>query len=184
MKRLSIIMFLIVGMFLVSCSRKKPEQTKKKVQIVYLVKSPDSSAQIVADSIIYSVVVKAPDSTDPWLLQSLQYTKPTKLLDLILHDIYTGKLVAYSYPAWVSFHKKVPIPPDSVRAMVNRIGEKRIGKIEFVERWFYSPKTHTFYKQVLEMTFGYEIYKKNGQLKGYSPLFKISFNPEDNKPMS
>ncbi len=150
----------------------KQTEVKPREQIVYLTTGPDSNAILVADSVIYTVYLSNPDSLDEWRAFTLRYMNRDKLVDLIFQGIYDGHLNAYSYRDWV-FGNKVVIPVDSVRKLETYKG--RIGQIEFVERWFYSPQTSTFYKQVLEATLAYELYDNEGKVRGYAPLFKVFF---------
>ena len=159
----------------------KEPNTPPREQVVYLTTGPDSNAVLVADSVIYTVYLSNPDSLDEWRNFALRYVNRDKLVDLIFRGIYDGNLNAYSYRDWV-FGKKVIIPIDSVRKLESY--KKRIGQMEFVERWFYSPKTNTFYKQVLEATLAYELYDNEGKVRGYAPLFKVFFNENDEKQIA
>ncbi len=175
MKKQIILTLTIVALTLsLACNKQKKQAT------TYTVTPPDSTAILVADSIIYSVVIKNPDSLDAWKDYTLRHLDREKMIKLIFQSVYDKKLTAYSYKDWL-YNEKVIIPPDSIKRWEKQIGIDRIGKVEFVERWFYSPETNTFYKQVLEMTFGYELYYPNGEVRGYAPVFKVSFNPADNK---
>ncbi len=185
---LKYIAILLLTINLFSCNKTTNQNVQKHCidtirKTVYIPTQPDSNAVLVADSIIYSVYIKNPDTTDKWTEYCLRNMNRKKLLDLIFNNIYNGKLTAYSYRDWV-YNEKVIISPDSIKNWEKLIGKQRIGKIEFVERWFYDPKSNTFIKQVLEITLGYELYNDNGQVKGYAPVFKISFNPYDNKQLA
>lgn len=174
--------FIVFGFILIlltSCHNRRdqdlgqqtPALTQQK--IVYLTSGPDSNATLVADSVIYTVYLTNPDTLDEWRAYTLRYMDRDKLVDLIFQGIYDGSLNAYSYRDWV-FGEKVVIPVDSVRKLESY--KNRIGQIEFVERWFYSPQTNTFYKQVLEASLAYELYDNEGRVRGYAPLFKVFFN--------
>ncbi len=182
------IILIILSINLFSCQRSTKNNEQKHCtdtikKTIYIPTQPDTNAILIADSIIYSVYIKNPDSTDKWTEYCLRNMNRQKLLDLIFNNIYNGKLTAYSYRDWI-YNQKVAITPDSIRHWEKLIGKQRIGKIEFVERWYYDPKSDVFIKQVLEITLGYELYNDNGQVKGYAPVFKISFNPNDNKRLA
>ncbi len=190
-KKLTFLTYITITLFAInffSC-QKSAKQTQQKhctdtiKKTVYIPTQPDSNAILVADSIIYSVYIKNPDSTDKWTEYCLRNMNRKKLLDLIFNSIYNGQLTAYSYRDWI-YNEKVSISPDSIKNWEKLIGKQRIGKIEFVERWYYDPKSNVFIKQVLEITLGYELYDDFGRVKGYAPVFKISFNPYDNKQLA
>ncbi len=190
MKKTGFFIPLILLLLLAAACNKKQERkttvrydTVKKTIVVPVYRTPDTNAVLVADSIIYTVLIKNPDTLDQWQDYSLRYMNREKLLDMIFENIFRGKLKAYSYQAWLA-NEKQEISADSLKSWLQRIGKDRIGKIEFVERWFYNPHNNVFYKQVLEMTLGYELYRPDGSVKGYAPLIKISFNPADNQQTS
>lgn len=182
-----IYIFVILIISLSACKSRQRKQNKNKPQtkpheqVVYMTAGPDSNAVLVADSVIYTVYLSNPDSMNEWRSYSLRYMNRDKLVDLIFDGIYSGHLKAYSYSDWV-FGKKVVIPIDSVKKL--EVMKKRIGQIEFVERWFYSPQANIFYKQVLEATLAYELYDSKGKVKGYAPLFKVFFNDKSKKPIA
>ena len=149
-------------------------------QTVFIPTIPDSNAILVADSIAYSVVIKNPDPQNLYKAKVLSKVYRKKLINLILQNIYNHRLTAYSYFDWF-YNQHIPFTADSVRKMINAIGIDRIGKIEFVERWYYDPQKNVFYKQVLEMSLGYERYTEDGRVKNYGAVFKISFDPRFNK---
>ena len=175
-----IILFLLLSLFACNTNEKKPAE-RQSGELHYYVVGQDSSAVLVADSVIYTVYLKNPDTLDQWRSYTLRYVNRDKLVDMIFNDIYSGKLTAYSYRDWI-YGDKVIIPVDSVKKLEKL--KPRIGQVEFVERWFYSPVTNSFYKQVLEMTLAYELYDTKGNVRGYAPLFKVSFNKADNKPVA
>ncbi len=152
-------------------------------QRVYIPTIPDSNAILVADSITYAVLIKNPNPEDQFTNEFLKKVYRKKLINLLLQNIYNQRLTAYSYFDWIE-HRHIAYSIDSVKKLIKSIGINRIGKIEFVERWYYDPQKNVFYKQVLEMTLGYERYTDNGQVKNYGPVFKISFDPRYNQNLA
>ena len=152
-------------------------------QTVYVPTIPDSSAILVADSITYAVLIKNPNPDDEFTNEFLKKVYRKKLINLLLQNIYNHKLTAYSYFDWIE-HRHIAYTIDSVKKLIKSIGINRIGKIEFVERWYYDPQKNAFYKQVLEMTLGYERYSDDGRVKNYGPVFKICFDPRYNQNLA
>ena len=178
------ILLLILFAFLFSCKNNNriSEHSENTIQkIVYDIKLSDSLAVMVADSVVYTVYLKNPDSLNQWRSYSLRYVDKERLVDLIFKSIYNGIAKTYSYRDWI-FGDKVLIPIDSTQSLEKY--KNRVGQIEFVERWFYNAEKNIFYKQVLEATLAYELYDNNGKVRGYAPLFKIIFSQSDNKDIA
>lgn len=126
---------------------------------------------IVADSIIYDVIVKNPSSDDAWTAECLKNLNRKKLIDMIFENIYKEKITAFDY----STNKK--LNPKEVKNIEKEESFKRenIGKLQFTETWILDSVNFSIYKKVTDVTLGYEYYDSEGKLFGYSPLFKVRF---------
>jgi hypothetical protein len=128
--------------------------------------------EVIADTITYDVVIKNTVKVDPMTDEFLRYLNKTKFIDEIFASIYSGKMAAYDYST------KNKLTLTEIKVMENEEGYSResIGKIQFVEVWYYNADHFVFKKKVLSMVLGLEVFNEDGTLRGYKPLFKIYSN--------
>lgn len=124
---------------------------------------------LVADTIIYDVVIHNPNPEDQWTAECLKDLKHRALIDSLFALVYDGKMKAYDF-----FSKEV-IKNKDLKQMESENGFSRdhIGKIQFTERWYFDKKSQQFQKEVLSLVLGYELFNQDGSLRGYKPVFKI-----------
>lgn len=165
MNKLIIGLFLPFVCFLLSCMKENKTVVVNKTTV-----SIDSlKLQSFADTIVCDMVVKNPDKEDAWLDECLGRFNRNGFIDSVFADIYSKKLIAYSYET------RKPLSIREVRRLEEASGYSRdiIGKFQFSEAWYYDNKNHSFVKKVHSIIFGYETYDDRGFVKGYKPLFKI-----------
>ena len=125
----------------------------------------------VADSISYGVVVKNRDASDQWQEKWLSSFDRREFVDFIFEGVYSGELQPYDY------FSDEPMKIEEVRQLEKNDDFERshIGKIQFEERWYFDPQSHSMVKEVHSVMFAYEVYKDDGSFRGYSPAFKVKF---------
>jgi hypothetical protein len=164
----SILYLLLLSSALLACR----SGDKKKASENPVV-SVDTSANLLADTIIYDVVIKNPyPEEDLWTEECLRNLDNQKLIDLIFENIYSGKIAA------VEYNSDKIIAPQEVKKMEKAEGfdRNKIGKLQFMETWRFDENTSSLIKKVDQVTLGYEYYDSDGNLFGYSPLFRVNFN--------
>jgi hypothetical protein len=126
----------------------------------------------IADSINYGVVVKARNDGDEWQKKWLQSFDRNELVDFIFNAVYSGRLQPYDY-----FDDK-PITVDQVKELEQKkeFDRSKIGKIQFKERWFFDPDQLKMVKEVYSIMLAYEVFRDNGEFRGYKPAFKVYLN--------
>jgi hypothetical protein len=124
---------------------------------------------IVADTIIYDVVIKSPDSDDAWAEERLRGLNYTVLIDSIFEMIYRGKAIAYNYET------REKLTPVQVRKLetADNFSRDAIGMIQFTEVWYLDPLHGRMTKEVLSMIPGYNFYTAEGELFGHKPMFVV-----------
>jgi hypothetical protein len=135
------------------------------------VSSVPSSAQgyLVADTIIYDVIIKNTNPDDEWTEHSLKNLNRSFLIDSILELAYSGRAQAFEY-----FTNELLDPKELRKLEQEReFSRESIGKIQFEERWYYSGTPPALHKEVLSMVLGYELFADSGEFRGYKPLFRI-----------
>ncbi len=130
-----------------------------------------SNEYLVADTIIYDVIIKNADPEDTWQQHSLKRLNSGKLIDYLFEAVYEKNVSAIDY-----FTNK-KIDPRKLRSIEKEEGFSRdmIGKIQFTESWYYNPARNVYHKKILSVVIGYETYDSDTILRGYKPVFKIDF---------
>lgn len=156
-------------LFFLSCAE-RPEQKihasaqEKTNEPIGAVATKDySGTELLADTIIYAVVIKNHNPEDDWAEECLQYFESRKFADMIFAKIYSGELQAKD------FSTNMPLSIAEVKEMEanERYSRDKIGQIQFKERWYFNATTNEFNKEVLSITIGYQAFTENGELRGY-----------------
>jgi len=168
MKTRELTFLLIITAFLLAgCNRNKENPGLLEKTKVF------ASGFLLADTIIYDVIIKSTDPYDPWMNQSLGKLKHKNLIDSIFDMVYAKELIAYDY-----FTNKEMSLKD-IRDIENEedFNRQTIGKIQFAEAWYFNRDEGRFIKEIISVTLGHEIYEDSGELRGYRPIFKVYLNP-------
>ncbi|MCG8582413.1 MAG: hypothetical protein MI866_20985 [Bacteroidales bacterium] len=123
----------------------------------------------IADTIIYPVVIKNPDSLDVWTEQSLSQLERKQFIDQVFEAIYKHKAQAYSYfdheELSMSDIRDIEEQPDFSR--------DKIAKLQFWETWHFDEKQLIMTKKVHAILLAYEIHTEEGDLRGYKAAFYV-----------
>ena len=162
----SLILFSLL--LIVSCTSKQTQTTAPAIvtgQVTY-------SGDLIADTIIYDVIIHNLDPDDQWAQQRLQYLNQNALIDSIFDLVYSEKLVAYD------FFEHNPLKIKDIKKMESEDGFSRdkIGKIQFAERWYFDASNLRFRKEIISLVLGYDRISSDGILM-HKPVFKIYLNP-------
>jgi hypothetical protein len=135
--------------------------------------SPEGTL-LVANQIVYDVVIKNHDPEDLWTEECLSGLKRQELVDFIFSGIYAGRFGVYDI-----FSGKA-IPPRKIMKMEEDGIFKRdqISKIQFVEEWYVDPELYSMTKKVSEVRLGIEHIDGFGVHLGHNPLFRVRLVPE------
>ena len=134
--------------------------------------APKTSAavtgQLIADTIIYEVVIRNANPEDPWSTHCLAGLDQKKLIDNVFDMIYSGKIAAYNHDT------REKLTPRQVEKIEAEEGFSRdnIGMIQFTEAWYMDPDRVTMTKKVLSMVLGYN-YNGPGGERFYKALFSV-----------
>lgn len=155
---------------LAACQTKTPEQLAEqpvvksdyRASIAQL--SPqqlDSAAVLVADSIVYDVVVRNPAPNDDWVEYCLRGVDEQSMAHLIIEEVLKGRLKAYSYST------NAPLSIDDVKAIEKGEGNGRdnVAKVQFEEKWYFDVANLQFVKRVYAVMLAYEINGAEGRYR-------------------
>ncbi len=160
----------ITGLALLICfSCNSPSSSNKS--IVYL--NADSVAgDLIADTIIYDVIIKNRDKTDLWSNESIRKLKRSAFIDSVFTSVYDGKTNVYDFFS----DKKLTIHEVKQLEKSEGFSRDNIGKIQFYELWYYNSNLVIMQKKVVCMVLGMEHYSESGEFRGYKPVFKMNLN--------
>lgn len=124
---------------------------------------------LVADTIIYDVLISNPNPEDTWTAECLDNLEKTLFVDQIFQGIYNGKLQPYDY------YEDKPMRLSKIKRMEKNqeLQRNHIGKVQFTERWYYDPVNLKMKKEVISMVLGEQLLNSEGEVRGYKPIFKV-----------
>lgn len=139
-------------------------------QTVYI--SAEENGELIADTIIYDVIIKNRDASDIWKEECLQYLNRSALVDSLFAAVYDGRHKAYDLFTGIEID-----PRELIRLeKEGEITREDIGKIQFREIWYLNSEHMVMNKKILSMVLGIETYADNGEFRDYKPVFRINFN--------
>ena len=135
-------------------------------------RASDISGYLIADTIIYDVIIRSTDPDDAWSAECLKGLQRTGLIDSLFNMVYEGRVTAYD------FDTHQPLRVNDIRLIEKKKGfsRERIGKIQFKERWYLDPSGIPLKKEIISIVLGYEVYTSTNELMGYKPVFQLNFN--------
>jgi hypothetical protein len=172
MKKSSHIVYIVfvVIILLFSCRNR----TSATIESQADVKPHDTEGLIpVAKDIITEVIVKPDTLGDPWETEKVKGFNGNQMFTDIFSNIYSKKLTAHDC---LTGEK---LTPNDVRKLEKEFNSdlSRIGKLQFLEDWYFNPVTSEFDKRIKSISFGYEIVRESGLPRGYKALFQINTLP-------
>jgi hypothetical protein len=131
-----------------------------------------TDASMVADAVIYDVVIKNPNIDDHWAEECLMHLDRRGLVDMVFEAIYRKELVPFDYISsrelTLKDIKNLEDDPEFSR--------ENVGKIQFNEEWYFDRVNLRMEKRVNSISFGYEVFDVYGNLRGYKPAFMVRLN--------
>jgi len=127
---------------------------------------------IIADTIIYDVLIVNNNPEDLWAQQSLKGLDHALLIDNIFKMAYDGSASAYKHDTG---EKLTPKQLEMIEAE-DGFHRKDISMVQFKEAWYIDPGSSEMTKRVLSMVLGIGQYTSNGDFKGHKAVFRIELN--------
>ncbi len=132
-------------------------------------KNKDINNIVLADTIIYDVLLTPEDTLNDWEVEKLRSVNYKLIIDNIFEDIYSGEKKAYDYFTDKRISKKE----------IKEIEEKNpnlrqeINKLQFTERWTYNNDKHEVVKNIYSILLAQRIFDSSGNVRGYKALFYV-----------
>jgi hypothetical protein len=153
-----------------SCKEGRQEQQQNYKADEY--KIDTMMKNLIADTIIYDVIIKNPDPSDEWTEKCLAGFNKDRFIDQLFNAVYDKNAFAYDF-----FSGEKITPRVLKRIERSRdFSREKIGKIQFSESWYYDSLNLVMQKRIISLVLGYELYGDNGEIIGYKPVFKIDLN--------
>jgi hypothetical protein len=174
MKKSIFDLIIISGMliFIVSCNSTTRKEPVKSVGTSEIKTSNEIGAGliVIARDIITEVIVKPDSLGDPWEVEKVKNYDGKQMLTHLFENIYNKKLSVYDI-----FTGK-PLDPSAVKKIENEFGSdlSKVGKLQFLEDWYFNPATDKIIKKIKSVSFAYEFKRESGLPAGYKALFKLN----------
>jgi hypothetical protein len=165
MKKIS---FIIVALIFLACTH---EQAVKQ-DLSDTLQKASNLGMLIADTIIYDVIIRSTNPDDAWVTACLRGLKRAELIDSLFAMVYDKRLTAFDFDT----HRALRIKDIEKIEAGKDFAREKIGKIQFKERWFFDPSTLTMNKEIISIVLGYEVFDDVGELRGYKPVFQLNFN--------
>lgn len=161
--RLKLILGITICIAITSCGNKGND---KMMQLN--TKPLPQGSILVADSIIYDVVIRALDTTDTWDSERLKTFKQDVYIDNIFDQLYKGKLTA------CDFYTGNKLSVKDIKDIESSEGYSRskVSKVQFNEQWVID-SLGVLNKRINCMTLGIESYSHQGTFTGHKALFRV-----------
>jgi hypothetical protein len=155
--------------FIITLSVSCKNQVVEKVVSQAEVSSPEN---LIADTIIYDVIIKNPNPNDEWTEECLQHFNRPNFVNDIFQAVYNKEVEAFDY-----FNDEL-LKPNKLQKMEEdgEVDRDLIGKIQFTEKWYYDKNNLIFSKEILSVVLGEEIHNQDGGIRGYKPIFRVELN--------
>lgn len=134
--------------------------------------SEKGGKMLVAENIIYDVIIKAEKEDDGWEAERLAGYRGEEMVGALFEAIYSGSADATDY------FTGEKIKPSRLKKLEERDEYRRsdIAKLQFTENWYFNPETLDIEKDVIAIVPGYRYTTETGDVPatGYRALFSIT----------
>jgi len=154
----------LLFLLMAACTPKeKSEPTEINVE------TSTDSLIIVAESIIYDVIIIPQSDNDEWEAEKLEGFSGSEMINSLFESIYNDKVEVFDY------HSGEKMSISDVKKMENSEGFERekIGKIQFTENWYYNPDNLKMEKEIVSIVPGYESRSSDGLIISYKAAFRL-----------
>jgi hypothetical protein len=124
---------------------------------------------LLGKDIITEVVLKPDTAGDPWELEKIRSYNGSIMYKDLFDKISRNEITAYDILSGK------PLSAKEVRDITKEFNNdlSKIGKIQFLEDWYYDPSSSRIIKKLKVTTFAYEYRRQNDLPVAFKPLFRI-----------
>lgn len=163
------VFFILISVFLFTGCKDDKVKTTNPMQ--------NSSRKVeagtlLADPITYDVVIRNPDPDDAWTTERLEELDLKKLVKIVFQSVEDGKATAYNYHTG----ERMSITDIKNLEQTDEFDKSKIGKIQFIEDWYFNEDLLIMNKKVKSIMLAYEVYDQFGKIRGYKAGFRVDLN--------
>lgn len=179
-KHFNLILVFFVVVFSISCNN-KPQEKEEQPEIevkkgsFYGTDFNSSNAVVLADTITYDVTIKNPDPEDNWTEDDIGRMDEEALANIVINAIYNGRLTAYNYST------NEPMTIEQVKELESEYSRDRVGRMRFIEEWYFDEEKLEFGKRVNTIMLAYEKLNSEG-IARYIPGVMVYLTDKSKNP--
>lgn len=160
------IIAILVIVATIGCNRTAEDQTRK-----HRVAST-AKGQIIADTIVYDVILRNIDTSDIWEAECLKYTNQEEFINYLFDGLYSQQFIAVEFLG----DKMLSIKEIKEIERSDGFSRSRVSKVQFKEQW-YIDSCGNLQKDIISYTLGIEAYSKQNSFLGHKALFVVKPKP-------
>ena len=168
-----IVVYMFLSYAIIGYTGCKEDRKESRDYTREIILNKDSLKEnLIADTIIYDVLIKNPNPDDEWAEQCLGYLNRGKFIDQLFDAVYNKQANAYD------FFTGEKISPGDLRKIekAGDFGREKVGKIQFAETWYFDAANLKMEKRIIYLVLGYELQGDSTEIVGYKPVFRINLN--------
>ena len=133
----------------------------------YAPQTKEDNLIVLTDTIIYEVIVKKNIENEHWTISNPQKFDTEAFTNIIFNAIYNKRLTPYN------FINGDIVPIKEIKQYEKELRNSTLGKIQFMEEWYFDEIKLQMYKKINAVTIGYELYNDSNEINGYKALFTV-----------
>jgi hypothetical protein len=169
MKSSAFTLIIITGILIFNYSCK--QNTAKVEPVQPKTESADTAGlYLIAKDIITEVIVKPDTLGDPWEVEKVKNFNGTLMYKDLFENIYSKKIIV------CDILTGKPLDISEVKKIAREFGNdnSKIGKLQFLEDWYFNPSTNKLIKKLKSTSFAYEFQREQNLPVVYKALFKLN----------
>jgi hypothetical protein len=162
---------LIIITCILSLTYSCKQNTAKVEQVTPKTESTDTAGlYLIGKDIITEVVVKPDTLGDPWEIEKVKNFNGTLMYKDLFENIYNKKIIV------CDILTGKPLDVSEVKKIAMEFGNdySKIGKLQFLEDWYFNPSTNKIVKKLKSTSFAYEFKREPNLPVVYKALFKLN----------
>ena len=168
MKKVTVFVFLSFTIFFLFISCKNSAE-KKSNTVASEAPTDTTALMLISRDIITDIVLKPDTLGDPWEVEKVKGFSGDRMFRTLLESIYSEKITAFDC------RNEETLQPAKIKDLEKEFGSdlSRIGKVQFVEDWYFDTNKSSIVKKVKSVAFGYSTPGSGDVLVRYNAFFRI-----------
>jgi hypothetical protein len=124
---------------------------------------------LIGKDIITEVIVRPDTLGDPWEVEKVEGYNGLAMYNAIFSNAYNGRIPVFNILT------EQPMKPDELKKMEREFVSdySMIGKLQFIEDWYFDPAINKLTKIVKSVSFGYESPREETLPTSYRAMFMV-----------